>query len=230
MDSMMTTRRIKFAVSAYIKCIELSSDIPDVIKDLIFQFAKYFFNWKHSKCVLNAYKFYDKDPGRLIRAKRGWAFLVVQEPILLNDCRRFIWELELAKIKHVNMRVNFMFGFVESPIKESINNKQWKKHFAQEESTKSRQFGIYVDGTCRDFRRWGRRDTYAHRVGSNVTDKWRESDRFKLILDCKERKVNLFYNEKDMGVVYRELPDKIHAAISVYYPAEFVCTKYYLES
>ena len=63
-------------------------------------------------------------------------------------------------------------------------------------------------------------------IGHNVTTKWREGDTFKLIIDFEKKEITLVYNDKDMGIIYRDIPEKIHAAISVYFPVEILCTKY----
>ena len=37
------------------------------------------------------------------------------------------------------------------------------------------------------------------------------------------------YNDKDMGVVYKDIPDKVVPAICVYARIELMCTKYKFE-
>ena len=98
----MTLRSVEtteLAVYGYIKELGLAVDIPDVIKEVIIAFAKFYFNWKQSQYIKHAYEFDDEDPTRLIRTVvGGWIFLAMDEVLSLDIGPRFEWEIEIAKI------------------------------------------------------------------------------------------------------------------------------------
>ena len=39
------TQKLELAVYGYTKELKLTIDIPDVVKDVIIEFAKFYFNW-----------------------------------------------------------------------------------------------------------------------------------------------------------------------------------------
>ena len=216
----LSTKKLELVIYGYIKELKLSDDIPDVINDVIIQFAKFYFNWKNSKYNEESYAFKEEDPTRLVRSKanRGWQFLAMDEVVSLDVCRKLEWELKIIEL--IDRDLAFMFGFVEYPVEESIQN--WKTYFGSDKRTKDKQYGIYVDSSHKVFQRHGCRTAYS----SGSTDKWREGDRFGLIVDIEAKQMNLMYNDKDIGIIYDHIPDKIQPAICIYDSLDIQCTKY----
>ena len=118
-----------------------------------------------------------------------------------------------------------MFGFVESPINDSI--KEWERYFGQDSSTQSKQFGAYVPSTYFSFQRHGCEQHHSW-TETQATDKWKLGDKFGMRIDFEARTIALVYNGKDIGVMYKNIPNKLHATMNVYRSAEFRCTKYKL--
>ena len=142
----LSIKKLEAAVCGFIKEIQLSIESPDVIKDLIVEFAKFWFNWRHSKYLENHYKFNDEDPTRIIRTSSENSFLAMDDVLSLTVCKKFVWELEL--IKQMNRTsLQFAFGVVEHPRDESI--KRWDHYYSQDSNTVERQYGIYVSSALR---------------------------------------------------------------------------------
>ena len=85
-----------------------SDNIPDVIKDVIIEFAKFYFKWQQSKSKEGEYKFNDEDPTRIIRngPKRRFAFLAMDDVVSLDICKVFEWKLEITKIMNQSSRIS----------------------------------------------------------------------------------------------------------------------------
>ena len=63
-------------------------------------------------------------------------------------------------------------------------------------------------------------------IGLNVTDRWKDGDRFTLTVDFEKNEIELMYNDKNMGVVFSDIPKNIVPTISTYTAIELMCTKY----
>ena len=95
----LSDQKIELAIYGYIRKIQLSSDIPDVIKDVIIEFAKFYFNWKDSKYgnENGGFKFNDEDPIRIIKPAKGWQILAMNDVLSLKTCKIFEWELQIIR-------------------------------------------------------------------------------------------------------------------------------------
>ena len=186
----------KLAVYGFIKRLKLASDIPDVIKNLIIEFTKFYFCWQDSKHG-EGFEFNDEDPTRIKQSKSGWTFLAMDDILSLDVYKKFTWQLKIEKqLDHTYCA--WMFGVVEYPREESV--KHWKyKHFAEDPTTKSRQFGIYVSSSYRNFRKYGD-NTCIMKDGKNVTDRWKDGDKFTLIVDFEKKDIVLMFNDENMAV------------------------------
>ena len=132
----LSNENLELAVYGYIKELKLSSNIPDLIKDVIVQFAKYYSNWKNSEYAKDSYESNEEDPTRLIRLKsnRGWLFLAMHDVLSLDVCKTVQWELQI--IERIDEKLAFMFGFVESLIEESI--KDWEDYLGHDHLTEDK--------------------------------------------------------------------------------------------
>ena len=159
MMSTLATKNLELAVYGYIKRVRLFQDIPDVIKDLIVEFAKFHFNWKQSKSQ-DGYKFNEEDPTRITYSgSQYWTFLAMNNVLSLYACSKFEWESEM--VNPDDEPVGFQFGFVEHPLTESV--KEWDVHFGYGD-TKYMQFGVYVSSGYDHFKRRGR----PHKDGNKI--------------------------------------------------------------
>ena len=221
--------KLELLVYGYINDTKLSDNFPDVIKEIIIEFTKFYFNWKHSEyhdCYGKApFEFFDGNPARIARLNYGdlqwFAFLAMNDVLSLDVCRKFEWELEM--LNQNDGTVGFQFGFVEHPLTESV--KDWDVHFGYGD-TKYKQFGVYISSGYDHFKRRGRSHKDGSKIiGNTVTGGWKSGDRFGLIVDFESNTITLMYNYKDMGIIFSDIPNKLHAAISVFSATELICTK-----
>lgn len=145
----------------------------------------------------------------------------------LDICKYIEWELEISKITDIDDRVYIMFGFVQHPKEKSI--KKWFHHFGQDEKTHSKQFGIYIASLYDNFKTYGGPNRNHIDIGSNETDEWKEGDRFAMIVNFETKEIMLRYNDKDIGVIHKNIPSQLVPAISIYTGVELKCTKYELK-
>ena len=225
---LLSVAKIELAVYGYIKSIKLSQDIPEVIKDVIVEFAKFYFNWRHSRYPAEAFEFDDKDPSRLIRSPcGGWTFLAMNDVLSLDISEKFKWEFIIQKNENTGKHIKFMFGFVEYPLDESIRD--WDTYFAADMITRPKQFGIYVSSNYSNFERNGAGNEHGEWISNTATNEWNFGDKFGMRVDFVAKEIRLMYNDKDMGVIYRDIPDKILPAVSLSLSVELLCTKYEFE-
>lgn len=222
----LTSEKLEMTVYGYIKSVNFWKHIPEVIISIIVEFAKLHFNWKQSKYGTNAFKFNDNNPARITRMKtnRNWVFLVIDDVISLDVCRKFVWELEI--IFNIDKDISFMIGFVEYPMEESIQN--WYGYFGSNSRTKARQFGIFIDSFTTHFLRQGRSES-KYALGVTEAKQWELGDRFKMIIDFDTREISLMYNDTDLFMMYSNIPSRLMPAICVHNSIELVCTKYQFE-
>ena len=117
---MTSLESLELTVYGYIKELKLFADVPDVIKDVIVEFATFYFDWKDSKYREGDYEFHE-NPAVLTRLTHyGWSFLALKNVLSLDVCNKLEWELKITKKMHRG--IPFAFGFVESPMRESIKN------------------------------------------------------------------------------------------------------------
>ena len=224
----MTTRslkRIELAVYGFANQFKLFQDIPNVIKDLIIEFAKFYFNWKNSKSgdASGGYQFNDQDPTRIIKPKRSWVFLAMDDVLSLDICKKFIWEFQILQLIEKSF-VAFEFGVVQHPRDESITD--YNAFFGKDETTRSRQFNIFIDSTYTKFRVYNEIHDADKEVGSQEQYKWKKGDKFGIIVDFEKKEMSLMYNGENIDIVYKNLPEKIVPTVALCEPMELICTKY----
>lgn len=224
--AVLADNNLELAVCGFIRELQLSVDTPNVIQDVIIEFAKTNFNWQNSIWGDNAFILNDEDPTRIsvpLRASKT-GFLAMDDVLSLDICKKFEWEVEIAN-RVEGKYLSFMIGVVKHPRGESI--KAWWYHFGADEETKSMQFGVYVSSTYKNFRRYGGPDENDGYIGDKVANKWQKGDRFKVIVDLEERTMSFMYNDQDMGIIFTNLPDKVVPAIGIHSSSfELKCTKY----
>lgn len=228
MMATVSSERIQLAVDGYIREIKSIGDIADVIKEIIVAFAKHYFRWQESKSPEGEYKFNDEDPTLIIHGpKRRFTFLAMDDIISLDICKKFEWELEI-KQRLKKSEISFMFGFVKHPRDESIHKSKWiGMYFGLDGPTNAKQFGVYVSYCFKECRKYGAGD-YSLAIGdeSAYEKKWSEGDRFRLLVDFEEKTIGLMYNDKDMGIIYTDIPDKIVPTLCACSNIELKCNAY----
>ena len=225
----LTKERLKLAVYAYVRGISASAEVPDVIKDVIVEYAKFTFNWKDSKYLKYsaAYEFSD-DPFQITKAsaRYQWQFLAINDIISRDICKIFRWELKIIK----DLDGVFMFGVVQHPVDESIQ--AWKSScFGGKSETKSKQFGVALYSWCLSFVRYGGVHVNHNCIGPKQTDKWKEGDRFTLVINFEKKQMSVMYNDKETKsvVVFDNIPDQVVPAICTRNRLQLMCTKYEFE-
>ena len=103
-----------------------------------------------------------------------------------------------------------------------------KTSTSEDKSTKSRQFGIYISSSYKNFKREGGPDKDHVSIGNVVSDRWKEGDRFTLIVDFERKVIKFMYNDQDLGVIFENIPQKLVPTIVTYPAIELLCTKYQL--
>ena len=227
----VTWNQPELLVFGYIKKLQLSQDIPNVIKEIIIKFvSKFCFNWNHSKYEKDTYKFYDEDPSLLTRLQPALkfpdpAFLVMKHVLSLDVNKKFEWEIQIQSQSPRYDWIRFSFGFVGYPIEKSI--KKWTaSDFGRDAATRSKQFGIYVGDLLTHFKGCGHPDQNGKCISENLDGIGKIRDTFGMIVDFEAKNIAWKYNGKDYGVIYNDIPDKIHVAVCVTTPTDFKCTKY----
>lgn len=226
--------KIKLAAYGYVKQLTFSLNIPDVITQLIIKFfPKFYFNWKDSKYGNGVYQFNNADPSRITRSLYGNcnehnAFLTMNHVLSLDVCKRFEWELQIQKLNEYGRSmdwVKFSFGFVKYPMEKSIL-KFHDNCFGQDQTTMSKQFGIFVWHGF--FRTCGHPDRHGKILDfcNKNQPVFRVGDRFGMNVDFETKDITFIYNAENAGVIYSNIPDKIHPALNIMVPMEFKCTKY----
>ena len=162
------------------------------------------------------------------QSDRDWSFLALKDILSLDVCKKLEWELTI--INKIDEEIGFMFGFVEHPIEESI--KIWdtfQSHFGGDNNTREKHFGVYIDSSYKYFYTQGN-SKGKDRYQDIVTDEWKVGDTFTMIVDFETREIKLVYNDKDLNIIFTEIPDKLHPAVSIYDSVELRCTKYDFKS
>ena len=151
------------------------------------EFAKFYFNWKNSKSgdASGGYQFDDQDPTRIIKPKRSLVFLVMDDILSLDICRKFIWDFQILQLIEKSF-VAFAFGVVQHPRDESITD--YNAIPGKDETTRSRQFNILIDSTYAKFRVYNEIYDADKEVGSQKQYKGKKRDKFGILLLILKRK------------------------------------------
>ena len=118
-----------------------------------------------------------------------------------------------------------MFGVVEHPRDESIKN--WNAYFGQREALKTKQFGVYINSSSENIKRYGGlndNDYLIGKTGWNPSIKGQGTLVFVVNFEAKE--IKLSFNDKDLGVIFRNIPDKVFAAVAMRAGFSLTCTKH----
>ena len=216
-------KKLELVVYGFVKDIDVLCEIPNVIKDLIIEFAKFCFNWKNSKHG-DGYTFNDEEPTKLAAPENWWSFLAINDVISSDICDRFEWGLTFKQ--EGSDFFAFMFGVVKHPRDESI--KKWNYGwFGEDKTTKSKQFGCCINNHLDAVRIYGGPPETEYDEFGKI--EWKESNnegKIVLIVDFVTNEIRLVYNDKDLGVVFQNVPDKVVPAVTIHSCKELVCTKY----
>ena len=163
------------------------------------------FNWRYSKNG-NRYTFNDEEPTKLTEPSKTWSFLAMDDIIASNVCKRFEWGFKFTTDTGY---FSFMLGVVTHPREESIRKWEWR-HFGEDEETKFRQFGIYIDSGSKGLYRYGVTKPNHYKIPCSGWKCWSNGDTFLYIVDFEAKEIRLIYNDEDLGVIFGNIPDIMH--------------------
>ena len=219
-------RRNELIVCGYIRDIEkqniLRQIIPTSIAYVVMLFYPWIgeFKWDQNNHGDNAKIINDKSVQAIDPVR--WSLCISSQIIASDLCNWYEWEF---KLDGWVPRGAFEFGFIATPIEETING--WNEGIGEEEHYD--HFGINIS-TANCFRLYGKgyRAKVVNSSGANtdfeddIYDDGVEvipkaGDRFKLRIDFREKYIKLFYNDEFVNDIYQGLiSDSVVPAVSVY--------------
>eukprot|EP01084_Bolivina_argentea_P013470 25286_1 len=234
MSSMLSKKNTERAIYGYVRNVEINSmlynNVPNAIKDIIIEYFKYIFNWKDS--THGSYlTFLDDNIAQIKSTRQQWIFLTMKHVLsideLIETCVCFEWEIKMKTINTNGNFIAFMIGFVEHPAETSID-KYNHRYFGSNYDTQKYQFGVYVSSLYTVFRKYGKHGNHIP-VEKGNDKPWQSGDRFKLKIDFTNKQIQLYYNDEFIGILYKDIPNKLVPTVAFYSPIEMSCTLFQLQ-